>query len=215
MGDRLLGNLLCYNRLRIGTDGKGVTTLVAMHGCPLNCKYCINKDLYGLPVKHCSIEQLYEKMLVDDLYFSYTGGGVCFGGHEPLLQTDFIKEFILYVRSKDKPWKFTVETSLNVGKGSLEKLLDYIDCWVIDIKSMNADIYKSYTGVSNEKVIGNLRVIADQVHKGNVFIRIPRIKDFTIERDILNSVNDLKSMGFQEESLEVFDYVLSDLGGQQ
>ena len=30
------------NRIRINTDGDGVTTLVCFYGCPLNCKYCIN-----------------------------------------------------------------------------------------------------------------------------------------------------------------------------
>lgn len=30
------------SRLRIGTDGKGITTLVTFMGCPLNCKYCLN-----------------------------------------------------------------------------------------------------------------------------------------------------------------------------
>ena len=30
------------SRLRMGTDGKGITTLVAMMGCPLKCRYCLN-----------------------------------------------------------------------------------------------------------------------------------------------------------------------------
>ena len=34
--------LIGISRLRIRTDGHGVTTLVAFHGCPLRCKYCLN-----------------------------------------------------------------------------------------------------------------------------------------------------------------------------
>lgn len=34
--------LIGLSRHRIGVDGSGVTTLVAFHGCPLNCKYCLN-----------------------------------------------------------------------------------------------------------------------------------------------------------------------------
>ena len=34
--------LIGLSRHRIGVDGAGVTTLVAFHGCPLNCKYCLN-----------------------------------------------------------------------------------------------------------------------------------------------------------------------------
>jgi len=34
--------LVGLSRHRINVDGAGVTTLVAFHGCPLDCKYCLN-----------------------------------------------------------------------------------------------------------------------------------------------------------------------------
>ena len=34
--------LICIDRHRLTIDGEGVTTLVAFHGCPLRCKYCLN-----------------------------------------------------------------------------------------------------------------------------------------------------------------------------
>lgn len=204
---KVYGKLVGYNRLRMGTDGKGVTTLVAMYGCPLRCKFCINSDLYNLKVKNCSIEQLYNKVVVDDLYFSYTNGGVCFGGHEPLLQSEFIREFVLYVRNKGKSWRFTVETCLNVDRSAVEGLLDYVDCWIIDIKDMNNSIYQVYTGESNEKVINNLRYMADQLDKIDVFLRIPKINGFNTEQDIAYSVRYLKSFGFSEKCFDICRYV--------
>ena len=38
--------IIGIGRHRIGVDGKGVTTLVALHGCPLNCKYCLNPQCH-------------------------------------------------------------------------------------------------------------------------------------------------------------------------
>ena len=35
------------SRHRLGTDGNGVTTLVAFHGCKLRCKYCLNPEAIG------------------------------------------------------------------------------------------------------------------------------------------------------------------------
>lgn len=35
------------SRHRLGTDGNGVTTLVAFHGCNLRCKYCLNSEALG------------------------------------------------------------------------------------------------------------------------------------------------------------------------
>ncbi len=48
----MIGDIMKISRLRMGTDGRGVTTLVAFFDCQLHCKYCINdfcheKDDYG------------------------------------------------------------------------------------------------------------------------------------------------------------------------
>ena len=38
----MIGDIMSISRLRMATDGQGVSTLVAFFGCPLKCKYCIN-----------------------------------------------------------------------------------------------------------------------------------------------------------------------------
>ena len=83
------------SRHRLLTDGEGVTTLVAFHGCPLRCKYCINSQCNAVDgIKEIlTPQQLYEKVKIDDIYFLVTGGGIMFGGGEPLLRYDFITEF--------------------------------------------------------------------------------------------------------------------------
>ena len=66
--------ILGVNRHRLLIDGEGVTTLVAFHGCPLHCKYCLNpqslSDDFDFPLYSC--EQLYERVKVDELYFLAT-----------------------------------------------------------------------------------------------------------------------------------------------
>ena len=84
--------ILGVNRHRLLIDGEGVTTLVAFHGCPLHCKYCLNpqslSDDFDFPLYSC--EQLYERVKVDELYFLATRGGITFGGGEPCLRSEFI-----------------------------------------------------------------------------------------------------------------------------
>ena len=79
--------LIGISRHRIGVDGEGVTTLVAFHGCPLRCQYCLNpKALSPNGVwKRYTPEELYNHVKQDELYFCATGGGVTFGGGEPLI----------------------------------------------------------------------------------------------------------------------------------
>lgn len=83
------------DRHRLGVDGVGVTTLAAFHGCPLRCKYCLNRRCLEPPeeLPRYTPQQLYDRVGVDNLYFIATGGGVCFGGGEPLLRVDFLEEF--------------------------------------------------------------------------------------------------------------------------
>jgi pyruvate formate lyase activating enzyme len=69
-------------RHRLSTDGDGVTTLVAFHGCPLHCHYCLNPQSLGdgSRFREYSPEELYAETRVDELYFMATNGGVTFGG---------------------------------------------------------------------------------------------------------------------------------------
>ena len=83
------------SRLRMETDGDGVTTLVGCLGCPLRCRLCINPHAQNpaTPHRRLSAEQLVDELRVDGLYFSATGGGATFGGGEPLLHADCLAEF--------------------------------------------------------------------------------------------------------------------------
>lgn len=82
------------SRHRLTTDGEGVTTLVAFSGCPLRCKYCLNKTSWDeAKGRDYTPEILFEEVKIDQLYFLATHGGVTFGGGEPLQQVEFIKTF--------------------------------------------------------------------------------------------------------------------------
>lgn len=181
-------------RHRIGVDGDGVTTLAAFHGCPLRCKYCLNPSCLGpadkLPLY--TPEQLYEKVLIDQLYFLATGGGVCFGGGEPLLRPDFIVRF----RELCGPdWKLTLETSLNVPEASVKKVLPVVNQLIVDIKDTDDEVYLAYTGKSNEQALSNLCLVLSEKGPDNVIVRVPLIPDFNTEAHTDRSVALLQEMG--------------------
>lgn len=78
--------VFAVSRHRLGTDGAGVTTLVGFRGCPLGCRYCLNPECVsdGVKTLYLTPEELYNRVKQDRLYFLATGGGVTFGGGEPL-----------------------------------------------------------------------------------------------------------------------------------
>ena len=106
--------LLGLSRLRMGTDGTGVTTLIAGAGCPLRCRWCINEKLLReAPAENVTAAELLGSVKIDDLYFRATGGGVCFGGGESLLHAVFIRRFRELCPDE---WAISAETSLAVPR---------------------------------------------------------------------------------------------------
>lgn len=194
-------------RHRIQTDGQGVTTLCGFYGCPLRCKYCINPQSFNEITKTTAMtpQELYERVKIDDLYFVATNGGVTFGGGEPLLYAGFIAEFRKLCGDK---WRLCAETSLNVPNEAVRVAAGCIDEFFVDIKDMNGDIYKSYTGLDNTAVTDNLKLLLSLVGSDKITLRIPLIKNYNTERDRESSVDILKSLGFTK--FDLFEYKIKE-----
>ena len=192
------------SRLRMNTDGHGITTLVAFHGCPLHCKYCLNPQCLNPSSKllELSSDEVMHILKKDELYFFSTKGGVTFGGGEPLLNVNFMKELFGLGANK---WHTTIETSLNVPQSKLEIVVPYIDEYIVDIKDINPIIYKDYTGKNNDTVIRNLKWLIEQGKKENIICRIPLIPQFNSVVNQKESIDFLKQIGISR--FNVFDYV--------
>ncbi len=192
------------SRHRLTTDGEGVTTLVAFSGCPLRCKYCLNKTSWELSKgRDYTPEMLFEEVKIDQLYFLATHGGITFGGGEPLLQVEFIKEF----RALCGPqWQILAETSLNVPLKNVEALDPVLDGYIIDIKDMNPEIYKAYTGKDNALVLSNLEWILRHGDPNRIMVRVPHIPDFNSDEDVSRSMEQLKKMGVT--NFNEFTYII-------
>lgn len=190
-------------RHRLSTDGDGVTTLVAFHGCPLRCRYCLNPQSLGDGgrFREYSPAELYAETRIDELYFIATNGGITFGGGEPCLRPQFIREFRELCSSA---WQLNLETSLCVPSVNIQALLLVVNTLIIDIKDMNPDIYHSYTGQSNGRVLDNLRLIADAGRQSDCIVRIPLIPDYNTDTDREKSRKALETLGF--DRFDLFTY---------
>ena len=78
----------------------------------------------------------------------------------------------------------------------------------VNIKDMNPEIYRSYTGADNGKVISNLRRLAEAGLADRCVIRIPLIPEFNTDKDRENSVRQLQEMGFTR--FDRFDYIIKN-----
>ncbi len=200
----MLGEIMTISRLRMASDGAGVSTLVIFFGCPLRCKYCANWGCHetDTPTESYSPETLVNALKKDDIYFKMTGGGVVFGGGEPLLQAEFIHDVC---KLADPLWKKRIETSLYAKWDRIRLWLNDIDEWFIDIKDLQPEIFKKYTGKDNAIVISNLKKLIATVPKEKILIRVPYISKFNSLDGVKQSVETLKMMGFSR--IEQFEYI--------
>ena len=205
MQSEITAPFIAINRHRLTTDGEGVTTLVGFHGCPLHCEYCLNAQclqadgVWG----RLTPSELYSEVEIDDLYFVATGGGICFGGGEPLLRSDFIKAFAEIMNPE---WKLTIETSLNVPLENVKAIASLVQMWYVDIKDMNPDIYKAYGCKENKQVISNLQWLAANGYADKVIIRLPLIPEYNTDEDRQRSQQQLEKMGFT--NFDKFNYIV-------
>ena len=199
--------LAFFDRLRMATDGAGVTALVGAYGCPLQCKLCINPQTWhtrsdGKPdFERVTAAELCDRVRIDSLYYLATGGGITFGGGEPLLHSDFIMAFR---RICPHDWRIYAESCLHIPEDNLRAAASVVDHFFVDIKDMNPSIYTAYTGRDNALVKSNLSLLLSLVGADRVTVRVPHIPGFNTEADVEASVTELKRMGVT--LLDVFAY---------
>lgn len=211
--DSLLQPFFGVSRLRMGLDGRGVTTLVTFMGCQLRCKYCLNERCHGkvyeddgaTPCKGILMltpQQLYDIVKKDNIYFQTTGGGVCFGGGEPLEHPEFIMEFRKLCGTR---WKITAETALACHPHNIELLAPIVDHWIVDIKDMNPRIREKYTGRVGDSA-HQLCYLKQYGIVDNVTIRVPHIPGFNTDEDVNRSIEQVKILGFKD--IQEFEYLV-------
>ena len=197
----------CYSEIiKSRIDGPGKRDFILLKDCPLDCAYCINKLYLKESIRlHISSEKLISLIEKDYKMFEKYKSGISFGGGESLLQYQQLIEF-----DKLFPKEFTIfiETSINIDSEKFKYFLDNIDLnrflFLIDIKDLNNEIYKKYTGISNENVLKNLNILKEYNLQEKCQIRVPIIEKYNKLKDRRQSVKYLKDLGFK--NIEIFKY---------
>ena len=122
-----------------------------------------------------SVEEAFAEVKRDELFYRNSGGGVTVSGGEPLLQPEFSLE--LLKRCQEAGLHTTLDTCGYVPPQTLNRLLPYIDLVLYDIKHMDTSVHEKFTGVPNEVILTNAKLVADNGIP--VIVRIPLIPGFS------------------------------------
>ncbi len=116
-------------------------------------------------------ETLVAELLHDRIFFDESGGGVTFSGGEPLLQAEFVTECLRRLGAEG------VHTALDTcGFARWQDLSDaaaHADLVLFDLKLMDDARHRAATGVSNDRILENLRALARS--HSHIWIRVPVI----------------------------------------
>ena len=147
----------------IRTDGPECT------GCGRCVQACPTKAL-SLSGREVSADQAAEEALRDRVFFASSGGGVTFSGGEPLLQPD-LPQALRLVRQENV--HTAVDTALNVPWPAVEAALPYTSLFLVDVKAMDSQVHRRWTGCGNERILDNFRRLLKT--DAAIWVRVPFI----------------------------------------
>jgi pyruvate formate lyase activating enzyme len=123
---------------------------------------------YGRTV---SVNEIMAELRLDREFYAVSGGGITLSGGEPLLQAEF--STALLRQCKLEGFHTALDTCGNIAWTAFEHILPYTDLVLFDLKHLDPEQHRCYTGASNATLLENLRRL-DQLHIP-LEIRIPLI----------------------------------------
>ena len=186
-------------------DGPGIRTIVFFKGCYMRCAWCCNPESQRYEIetlveggkektvgRDVTVADIMPEILADMPYYRRSGGGVTLSGGEVLAQADFAAELLR--ACKDAGLHTAIESSANAPFSDIEKLLPYLDLYLMDIKHMDSKKHREYTGAPNERILENARLVAKSGVE--LIIRTPVIPSFN------DSAADIKAIADFARSLK-------------
>lgn len=158
---------------------------------------CYTKAL-SLSSKEMSVSELM-KIIQRDRQFWGQDGGITLSGGEPLLQIDFVENFLK--KCYDSYIHTAIETCGNVPWQNFERAMPFLDWIFYDLKQPDTHLHKNLTGVGNELILANIKRLSKEF-KGRLIIRIPIIPGFNDGNKALKkNIDFFKNNNIQEINL--------------
>jgi pyruvate formate lyase activating enzyme len=189
-------------------DGPGIRTTVFFQGCPLECWWCHNPECWQPVLKDTGLQDRSQDMQLrfirrpnrigqlvtsdivlnevmrDQIFYDQSGGGVTFSGGEPMMQMEFL--FELLKASKQNEIHTAVDTCGYAPEEDFVKIYDLVDLFLYDLKIMEIEAHRKYTGVSNELILSNLIMLSEKGRK--TCLRVPLIPGITDTEENINAM---------------------------
>ena len=195
------GSVLKEGRVLIDREKCG-----ACFACVEQCDF----DARRRTIKTMSAEEVFAEFIRDEVFYRNSGGGITLSGGEPLTQLEFSKE--LLIMTKNKGFHTAIETAGHVPYASIESVLPYTDLFLYDIKILDEQTHKAWTGVSNKQILHNIEKLSGAARE--IIIRVPLIPDVNGGDEFFSIVDFVKRLGINEIHILPYHAIGSGKYGQ-
>ena len=147
------------------------------------CKKCFKcvkvcptraRGVYG---KEMTVAEVMKEIQKDEVFFFHSGGGVTLSGGDVLCQAEFARD--LLSACKDSVINTCAELNMYGEYNKIKILLPYLDSFYVDIKMMDSNMHKKWTGVDNNTILENIKRASVDCKQNAIHVRVPLIGTLT------------------------------------
>lgn len=184
--------------IRKGKDGRIEIDRETCTECLLCTKACppLALNFYG---ETMTVDQVIRKVEEDSAFYSRSGGGMTLGGGEPMHQAEF--SCTLLKEARRRRINTAMETCGFCQWEDLQAACGLLNTLLYDVKIMDPEKHRTFTGVSNELILENLQRVREAFPNLAILVRTPIVPGFndSVEdiRAILNHVQGLPNVSFE------------------
>ena len=152
------------------------------------CGECANACPAGALVvkgKTMTVQQLIRELKKDATTYRRSGGGITLSGGEPLVQYEFAAELLRACKAQG--WDTAIETTGAGITEAVEKVIPYVDTVLLDIKHLDTEKHKKFTGIGNEQILKNAARIS-QI--SSTVVRVPVIPGFNYSEEEIRAITE-------------------------
>lgn len=164
---------VCHGKAITFPDGYPVTDV---DKCVL-CGHCTTECLAGareIVGQQMTVAQVMAEIAKDVIFYDQSGGGATFSGGEPLMQANFL--LALLNRCRALGIHTAVDTTCHAKGDLVQRVAQVAELFLCDIKHMDSQKHERYTGVPNDLILANLKMLAEMGKK--LLVRIPVVPGF-------------------------------------
>lgn len=143
---------------------------VSCTACGKCAEVCLN-DACEIMGRETTVEEIFEEVVQDKMFYDSTGGGLTLTGGEPSMQAEFALELIR--RAKKEGISCAIE-SCGIGERAFYEACIELGCtFLYDLKCMDPVKHRKLTGADNGRILDNLLFLFER--GADVILRMPFI----------------------------------------